>query len=254
MRTWGTVAIAVALVAGTVGAALWAPASVQADSKVKSFCEYGYAEALGELGANGGEWVQTWGEQPVNWFMCEADPSNGLLNASVTGQLETERDWSSLDFSVDETTGRVVLPLVGELTLSCEAGEMLLGLKGNFLIHGGQAFVEDPADTVFYVPFGFAVQDDTPTPMSLTLESATGKYKNVEAAGDWEMRVAGYVEVLRLYVEVPDGNGGTVTVPMPLLQNALMALYFPALDLVVGAEEEIVLTGEYYRAAPGKKK
>jgi hypothetical protein len=63
---------------------------------------------------------------------------------------------------------------------------------------------------------------------------ATGVYADIRQAGEWGWYVNGTMTIAR----VPD---------LPLQQNILAALQQP--ELLLGAEEEFVLTGWYYRTS-----
>jgi hypothetical protein len=67
----------------------------------------------------------------------------------------------------------------------------------------------------------------------ITVTETTGKYKSICPVGAWEWYVNGTVRILR----VPE---------MPVQTNILAALA-PQSPLLLGAQEEFVLTGWYYR-------
>ena len=236
MNVKGFAAMAGVILVAVLVASLTGGGAVQAGPRVKTFCEYGHAVAV-ELTSQGGLWAQDWGLAPVEWFECDADPNNGLLNSNVRGTLVS---WATDYPEVDYTTLCVRMPLAGNLTLTSNGGEIGTSFAGDFLIDGGAplsnaSLVDEVAGTI-QVPFGRATFGDA-SPMVVTVTSTTGKYKTVQQVEPWSFYVAGYITLAR----VPS---------LDLYWNILAALQNS--DLILGAQEQIVLTGSYVRCSSRK--
>lgn len=205
-------------------------------SAIKSFCEYGSAQSV-QLGSGGGLWTQQWGQHPVKWFQCETSPNNGLLNKNVVGTLQSQ----TVGAPYISPSLMVTLPLAGTLTLTAYeddahtevSGEIVASFQGDFLLDGFAGHATETSGKIL-IPFGRAASSDA-TPMYMEVVSATGKFKNVNQVDLWEFYVSGQITLAR----VPT---------LPLQVNILAALQNSA--LILGAEEETVLTGSYYRAVP----
>jgi hypothetical protein len=209
------------------------------DLKSKSFCEYGYATATvvndPQLGTI---WEQVWGQQEWGWQDCSAEPNVGFLNSAVTGVLQTRTSgnpvWKGLVVS---------LPFAGALTLTANenehgqsAGTIAGTAKGNFVadLNAANAVV---TDSTIAIAFGSTLLGDG-TPDALIQDIQTsGKFKSIKAQGAWEWRVSGTIGILR----VPGLSTQT---------NIFAALVNSA--LIIGAEEEIVLSGAYHRESPNE--
>jgi len=207
-------------------------------AKVKSFCEYGTGVAL-ELSGEAGLWQQTWRGKAWEWWDCEAAPNVGFLSNNVVGLLQT---WHTGPPDIDWTLMVVHIPLAGQLTLTAfgdmssedGAGQITGDFEGVFVADGlaAHAVVDEEAGTIT-IPFGAAVE---PGPDGLIyVTETTGKFKSIQAVGPWEWHVNGTVTLARI-----EG--------MDLQLNILAALSTPA--LILGAREEIVLAGSYYRSSP----
>jgi len=205
--------------------------------EVKSFCEYGTGISL-QLGAGGGLWDQTWGEEAWEWYDCDAEPNVGFLNKNVVGLLGTttagppqiDGDWIlRFDFG-----GWFVLTAndnPGEI-----AGQIFGDVEGTFVadINADRAVVDEEAGTITIV-FGAELHDDPDA--LITVTETTGKFKSIHAEGPWEWHVSGTVDI-------------ALVEGLPLQMNILAGLGNP--DLLLGAEEEIVLSGSYYRSSSEK--
>jgi len=208
--------------------------TAEATPKIKCFCEYGYAESL-DLSAEGGVWLQWWGQHPVEALDCPCSPSNSLLNKNVVGTLTT---WHAGNTLLDPETMIATIPLEGELELACEAGTIIADIAGNFVVDGLAAHaLVDEENGVISVAFGRATGLET-DPMTVVVTDTTGKYKNIVQDGVWEFYVAGWIDLVR-------------NPALDLQTNILAALQIP--DLIIGGHEDILLTGAYYRSAPGKE-
>lgn len=208
-------------------------------AKVKSFCEYGTGVAL-QLGVGGAIWDQAWGLGPWDWYGCQATPNVGILNENVSGILETTTAGPPSidpDYILRFTFG-------GQLVLTANesddpetiAGQIVGDVDGIFVADASadRAVVDDEAGTITII-FGAELHDDPDALMTVT--ETTGKFKSIHAVGPWEVHVNGTVTLARI-----EG--------MDLQLNILAALSIPA--LILGAEEEIVLAGSYYRSSPEK--
>lgn len=207
--------------------------------KVKSFCEYGTGVAL-QLGAGGALWDQTWGEEPWEWYECDAAPNVGFLNKNVVGQLGTttagppqiDGDWVlRFDFG-----GWFVLTANDDDEPDKTAGQIFGDVTGTFVadLNAGRAVVDEEAGTITIV-FGADLHDDPDALINVT--ETTGKFKSIQAVGLWKWHVSGTIACAR----VPD---------LSVQDNILAALGNE--ELLLGAEEEIVLSGSYYRSPPGE--
>jgi hypothetical protein len=205
--------------------------------QVKSFCEYGTGIAL-QLGAGGALWDQAWGEEAWEWYECDAAPNVGFLNENVVGQLGTttagppqiDGDWVlRFDFG-----GWFVLTAYDDDDPGEIAGQIFGDVEGTFVadLNADRAVVDEEAGTITIV-FGAELHDDPDA--LITVTETTGKFKGIHAVGPWEWYVSGTVTIALV-----DG--------LPLQTNILAGLGNP--DLLLGAEEEIVLSGSYYRSSP----
>ena len=204
-------------------------------AQVKSFCESGFATAL-QFGAGGAVWTQQWGLPPVDWFDCTASPNIRLLNENVVGRQETV------------TTGVLAidanlilrLPFRGTITLTAYeddnpqlvAGQIVGAMNGTFVadLNAAHAVI---TDTTITIAFGQSLHSDPDA--LITVTETTGKFKSVRAVGDWQWRVSGTITIARVASLTPQNN------------------IFAALGnsaLILGAEEEVVLSGSYARSSP----
>ena len=90
--------------------------------------------------------------------------------------------------------------------------------------------VVDEAEGTITVAFGASVEEGPDGLMTVT--EATGTLADIQQVSPWEWHVNGTMQIVR----VPE---------LPLQQNILAALQNS--DLLLGAEEEFALTGQYYR-------
>ena len=202
--------------------------------KPKSFCEYGTAVAT-QFGAAGGLWQQIWGGGPWSWRTCPAGANATLLGENVFGKLETTTS------GVPSIDRDMVLrsPFGGQITLTAYdsaaqvEGQLKGDVTGTFVADVNAANATLDSDGNIVCAFGVAVHD-APDAL-ITVTEATGVYADVRQAGEWGWYVNGTMTIAR----VPD---------LPLQQNILAALQKP--ELLLGAQEEFVLTGWYYHKAP----
>lgn len=203
--------------------------------KPQSFCEYGTAVAP-QFGAAGGLWEQTWTGGPWPWHTCPATINARFLGENVSGKLET------ITSGVPAIDENMVLrsPFGGQITLTRYvdaastqiAGQIKGTVKGDFVgdVNAANATIDGNGNIV--CAFGVAVHD-APDAL-ITVTEATGIYADIRQAGEWGWYVNGKMTIAK----VPD---------MSVQQNILAALQKP--ELLLGAQEEFVLTGWYYRKA-----
>lgn len=207
------------------------------NKKVKSFCEYGTGVSL-QLGAGGALWDNTWGKESYEWYQCDADPDAGFLNENIVGMLETTTAGApqidddlilSFDFGgnfalTDYSKGR-------ELEI---IGQILGDVEGTFVadINAVNAVVDEDAGTII-IAFGAELHDDPDA--LITITETTGTFGGIHAVGLWKWHVLGTITCAR----VPD---------LSVQDNIMAALGNE--DLLLGAEEEIVLSGSYYISSP----
>ncbi len=204
---------------------------------VKSFCEYGTGVSL-QLGAGGALWDQTWGKGSYEWFQCDADPNSSILNENIAGMLETttagaprvdENFILSFDFG-----GNFALTDYDDTNPDGIAGQILGEVEGTFVadMNAANAVVDEAAGTVV-IAFGAELHDDPDA--LITITETTGTFASIQAVGPWKWHVIGTITCAR----VPD---------LSVQDNIMAALGNN--DLLLGAAEEIVLSGSYYRSSP----
>ena len=203
--------------------------------KPKAFCEYGSAVAP-NFGAAGAVWNQTWAGDPWPWHKCAATVNTKFLGDSVSGELETTTTGTP---SVDEKmvlragfAGRLTLTKQGGVAPDGSASQIMGDMKGTFVADANAAHATFDSQGNIVCAFGVAVHNAPDA--FVTVTKATGAYADIHAAGDW----AWYVNGTMTIAKVPT---------MSLQQNILAALQKP--ELLLGAQEEFVLTGWYYRQA-----
>ena len=150
------------------------------------------------------------------------------------GELETTTTGTP---SVDENMvlrsgfgGRITLTDYSNTTPTKIDGQIIGDMKGTFVADANAAHATfDPQGNIVCA-FGVAVHNAPDA--FVTVTKATGTYADIHAAGDW----AWYVNGTMTIAKVPT---------LSLQQNILAALQRP--ELLLGAQEEFVLTGWYYR-------
>jgi hypothetical protein len=205
--------------------------------KVKSFCEYGTGVSL-QLGAGGALWDQTWGKGAYEWYQCDSDPDASILNENVVGMLETTTAGAP---QIDDDLilrfdfgGNFALTDYNDINPDEITGEILGDVKGTFVadMNAVNAVVDEAAGTIV-IAFGAELHDDPDA--LITITETTGTFASIQAVGLWEWYVLGTITCAR----VPD---------LSVQDNIMAALGNN--DLLLGAEEEIVLSGSYYRSSP----
>ena len=120
------------------------------------------------------------------------------------------------------------------------AGEINGDVAGTFVadLNAGRAVVDEDAGTIMFAFGSVLLDSENLVPdAEITNIQTTGKFKSILAVGSWNFFVNGIIKVQL----IPD---------LPLQTNILSALADP--DLLLGAEEEIVLTGSYSRSSKKK--
>lgn len=210
-------------------------------AQLKSFCEYGTAISL-QLGAGGAIWEQTWGGEPNDWSECEAEPNVGFLGRNAVGILETTT--AGAPIVGPDTDWILTFPFGGGLRLmeydeddsGKVVGEIYLAVDGIFTadLNADRAIVDEETITVrFGYPIGAGPD------AYATIVETSGKFKNInqEEGIPWGLTVSGTITIVRVS-------------EWSLQTNILRAL--GDADLLLSAEEEIVLSGSYYRGSPNK--
>ncbi|MCH8120489.1 MAG: hypothetical protein IIC00_12265 [Planctomycetes bacterium] len=204
---------------------------------VKSFCEYGTGVSL-QLGAGGALWDQAWGKGAYEWYQCDADPDASILNESIVGMLETTTAGAP---QIDENLilrfdfgGNFALTDYNKKREPEIIGQILGDVEGTFVadMNAVNAVVDEAAGTITIV-FG-AELHDAPDAL-ITVTETTGTFESIHAVGLWEWYASGTITIALV--------GG-----LPLQDNIMAGLGDP--DLLLGAEEEIVLSGSYYISSP----
>ena len=200
----------------------------------KSFCEYGTA-VTAQFGAAGALWSQTWTGGPWPWYKCPATVNAKFLGQSVSGELETTTTGTP---TVDQDMvlragfgGRITLTDHNDTTPAKIDGQIVGDVKGTFVADANAAHASfDPKGNIVCA-FGVAVHNAPDA--FITVTEVTGTYADIRQAGEW----AWYVNGTMTIAKVPT---------LSVQQNILAALQRP--ELLLGANEEFVLTGWYYRA------
>jgi hypothetical protein len=201
--------------------------------KPKSFCEYGTAVAA-SFGAAGGLWNQTWTGGPWSWHTCSAAANARFLGQDVSGELQTTTTGAP---SIDDDMvlrlgfdGRITLTDYNDTTPDKIDGQIKGDVTGTFVADAHAAHATFDSNGNIVCAFGVAVHD-APDALIIVTE-ATGAYADIRQAGDWAWYVNGTMTIAR----VPT---------LPVQENILAALQRP--ELLLGAKEEFVLAGWYYR-------
>jgi len=204
-----------------------------------SFCEYGTGSTT-QLGSAGGGWDQQWGLGPWDWIECTAEANVQFLNENVTGILTTE---VIAEASINEDM-ILHIPLDGQMILTEhaannsqeEVGKINCDVLAIFVadLNAERAVVDDATGTIT-VAFGASVEEGPDGLMTVT--ETSGSLVDIKQVRPWEWHVNGTMTIAR----VPD---------LPLQDNILAALQNS--DLLLGADEEFVLTGWYYRDTTGQ--
>ena len=202
-----------------------------------SFCEYGRGSST-QLAAGGGGWDQQWGLGPWEWHPCPAETNAQFLNGNVAGYLTTQATGQP---TISEDL-ILHLPLAGQLILTEHAqddpgkviGQITCGFTGTFVadMNAERAIVNEAEGTITGA-FGTSVED-VPDGL-LTVIEKTGTFADIEQVSPWKWYVNGSLKIVR----VPD---------LSVQDNIFAALQ--QAELIIGAEEEFVLSGLYYRSSP----
>ncbi len=212
-------------------------ASVATGEEIKSFREHGTGVSL-RLGAGGALWSQTWGEAAWEWYESDATPNVGFLNRHSVGMLETTTAGAPVidaDLILRFTFGGTITLMSREENDQGKVAGSITGtVIGVFVadLNAARALVDDEAGTITIV-FGAPLHGDPDA--LITVTETTGKYQRICPVGAWEWHVNGTVTILR--------------VPEMSVQTNILAALAPQSPLLLGAHEEIVLAGSYYRTS-----
>lgn len=204
----------------------------EAGRQAESFCAFGKAYAT-SASSEAGAWVQTWDGVSHDWFTCQIPDGGKLLADDVVGSLETQATAPPMldeDFILS-------LPLVGTLTLTDYNdidpnqidGQIVADLETVFIADLNAERATIDADGNVVTTFGETIKEKA-KPAKVTLRETTGIYADIQQIGRWNFFVNGSFTAMVL----PD---------MPLQQSILAALQNS--DLILKAEEDVVLTGWY---------
>lgn len=204
--------------------------------KPMSFCEYGTGSTT-QLAPSGGGWDQQWGLGPWDWFTCTAETNAQFLNKNVKGKLTTQVTAAG---TVSEDL-IVHVPLAGQMVLTEHAannleevvGQITCDVKATFVvdINAARAVVNDAEGTIT-VAFGTSVEEGPDGLMTVT--EVTGTFADIKQVSPWKWYVNGTMQCVR--------------VPELSVQDNLLAALQQA-ELLLGAQEEFVLAGLYYRTS-----
>ena len=199
-----------------------------------AFCEYGTGTTE-KLAPNGGGWDQQWGLGPWDWFTCTTETNAQFLNENVTGKLTTQVTGQGT-ISDDMI---LHIPLAGQMVLierntgrsQDVIGQITCDVMATFVadMDAERAVVND-ADGTITIAFGTSVEEGPDGLMTVT--EATGTFADIKQLSPWKWHVNGTMQVAR--------------VPELSVQDNLLAALQQA-ELLLGAEEEFVLSGLYYR-------
>jgi hypothetical protein len=224
--SWSTAAVLL------LGAVQPRPATA---AQVKNFCESGSAVSS-QFGALGAVWSQMWGEAPWPWFDCDASPNVGFLDENVVGQ-QTTKTTGPADIDANLV---LHLPFKGTITLTAWDDENPLQVAGKIAGTMTGSFVADlnaahavTNELTITIKFGQSVHSAPDALIQVT--ETSGKFQSIDAVGNWQWHVSGTITIAR----VPS---------LPPQLNIFAALSNSA--LLLGAEEDVVLSGSYVRSVP----
>ncbi|NQV35905.1 MAG: hypothetical protein HQ515_24655 [Phycisphaeraceae bacterium] len=201
--------------------------------RAQSFCQYGTGVSE-RLGAGGALWNQAWTGGPRNWHECPASVNMPFLGENVSGTLETTTAGAP---SIDENMvlsfsfgGQMRLTDYNEVNPDQIDGQIIGDAEGMFVADINAENATFDADGNILIAFGASVHDARDC--LITVTETTGTFSDIQQAGAWAWYVDGTMTIARVET-------------LPLQQNILAALQQP--ELLLGAQEEFVLTGLYLR-------
>jgi hypothetical protein len=202
-----------------------------------AFCEYGTGSTA-QLAPGGGGWDQQWGLGPWDWFTRTVETNTPFLNENVTGKLTTQATGQP---TISEDL-ILHLPLAGQMVLTEHAadnsedvaGQITCDVTATFVVdmNAERAVVNDAEGTIT-VAFGTSVEEGPDGLMTVT--ETTGTFADIKQVCPWKWYVNGTMQCAR--------------VPGLSVQDNLLAALQQA-ELLLGAQEEFVLSGLYYRSSP----
>ena len=224
---------AVPLVGGLGAFALSGQYVPDESKRAQYFCEYGTGIAL-QLGPGQGVWDQIWGGEAPTWHTCEAASNVRFLGENVVALLQTA-DAGPTSVSDDMIVrftygGQITITKLAEAGSDEVVGRIVGDMDGLLVadLSAERATFDDDGNIV--VVMGTTLHDRPD--VEIEVVEQMGVYADIRQAGDWHLYMHAEVTIAR----DPD---------MPLQQNIMAGLGNP--DLLLGASEELVLTGWYYR-------
>ena len=207
--------------------------------KANAFCAFGEAHAT-SLAPSAGAWAQTWDGASHSWFTCPSPGNRDLLADDVVGLLETH----ATGLPVIDEDYMLHLPLAGTLTLTdyndadpnVIDGQIVADIETVFVadLNAERATIDVDGNVV--AAFGAAVQDP-PVPAKVTVKETTGIYANIQPISTWSFYINGTIT-------------STVISGIPLQQSIFAGMQDST--LLLGAEEDVVLTGWYINGPAGE--
>ena len=202
-----------------------------------AFCEYG--TGINILFGNPAKWEQSWGHDPHEWFAYEASSDMDILSTNCISTLETHHSGPDDDYTINAdliyrrpNEGTLTITAVDQNDPDQITGSIICQAKGAFVADLNAANAVETDEGTIVIAFGGGLLGDPD--LFITEIEATGKFTGIQAFG-WKLHTSGTVT----FVRVPS---------LTVQDNIFAALADPELRL--GAEEEIVLTGLYYRSPP----
>ncbi len=202
-----------------------------------AFCEYGTGRTA-KLAPEGGGWDQQWGLGPWDWFTSTGETNAQFLNKNVTGKLTTQVTGAG---TISEDL-ILHIPLAGQMIMTERntgrsqdvIGQITCDVTATFVADmNAQRAVVNDADGTITIAFGTSVEDAPDGLMTVT--EATGTLADIRQVCPWKWYVNGTMQCVR--------------VPELSVQDNLLAALQQA-ELLLGAQEEFVLSGLYYLSPP----
>ncbi len=201
--------------------------------RAQAFCEYGTGISE-RMGAGGALWNQVWTGGPWDWHECPTSVNMRFLGDTVSGELET---FTAGAPSIDENMvlkfsfgGEMRLNDYNDVNPEEIDGQIIGDAKGLFVADMNAEHASLDADGNIVIAFGASVHDGRDC--LITVTEATGTYADIQQAGAWAWYVDGTLTIANV-----------VSREVSLQTNILAGLQQP--ELLLGAQEEFVLTGLY---------
>ena len=201
------------------------------------FCEYGTGFAL-TLGAGQAAWDQVWGTAAPSWHTCAVPVNAQFLGENVVGLLETANAGPS---AVDENLvvrftygGNITLNKLAAADSTEVIGQIIGEMDGICIadLNAERATFDEDGNIVIIM--GGKTLHNEPD-VKIKVVEATGVFADIKQVGTWRLYMEAKVTIAR-------------DPALALQKNIMAGLGDP--KLLIGAAEEFVLTGWYYRQAP----